>query len=241
MKTMEKTEMPHVLFDNVSKEYQMGEVTISALKDVSFEIRKGELCIILGPSGAGKSTILNILGGMETVTSGKIYSDNNDITAMNDLELTNYRRYNIGFVFQFYNLIPNLTALENVELAKQVCKSPLDAVEALRMVGLKDRVDNFPAQLSGGEQQRVAVARAICKNPELMLCDEPTGALDTITGKDVLKALSDISRIMGKTVVIITHNSLLSAIADRVIKVKNGRIEEQVTVSCPKRLEDIQW
>jgi putative ABC transport system ATP-binding protein len=238
---MNKTEKPHVIFDNVSKDYQTGEITINALKDVSFEIGTGELCIILGPSGAGKSTILNLLGGMETVTSGKIYVDNNNITAMNDLELTNYRRYKIGFVFQFYNLIPNLTALENVELAKQVCKSPLDAVEALSMVGLKDRIDNFPAQLSGGEQQRVAIARAICKNPELMLCDEPTGALDTVTGKNVLKTLSDISRKMKKTVVIITHNSLLSPIADRVIKVKNGRIEEQETVSCPKNLEDIQW
>ncbi|MHB8132206.1 MAG: ABC transporter ATP-binding protein [Mobilitalea sp.] len=238
---MKNPEMPHVIFDNVSKDYQMGEVTINALKDVSFEIGKGELCFILGPSGAGKSTILNILGGMESVTSGKIYLDNNDITAMNDLELTNYRRYNIGFVFQFYNLIPNLTSLENVELAKQVCKSPLKAVEALSIVGLKDRINHFPAQLSGGEQQRVAIARAICKNPELMLCDEPTGALDTITGKNILRILSDISRKMGKTVVIITHNSLLSTIADRIIKVKNGLIEKQTIVSSPNKLEDIQW
>ena len=230
-----------MVFDNVSKDYKMGEVTINAVKQVSFTIEKGEMCIILGPSGAGKSTVLNLLGGMETAKSGKIYFEGTDITAMNDLELTDYRRYKIGFVFQFYNLIPNLTALENVELAKQVCKSPLDAVEALSIVGLKDRIDNFPAQLSGGEQQRVAIARAICKNTDLILCDEPTGALDTETGKMVLKVLSDISRKMGKTVVIITHNALLAPIADRVIKIKNGQITEQTKVSRPQKLEDIQW
>ena len=187
-----------IIFDNVSKDYKTCEITIHAVKQVSFQFRNGELGIILGPSGAGKTTVLNLLGGMENVTSGKIYFDGKDITAMNEFELTDYRRYKIGFVFQFYNLIPNLTAAENVEMAKQVCKSPLEPEEALRIVGLRDRINNFPSQLSGGEQQRVAIARAICKNPDLLLCDEPTGALDTETGKTVLKVLSDISRKMGK-------------------------------------------
>lgn len=186
--------MADVIFDNVSKDYQIGEITIQAAKKVSFQVRNGELGIILGPSGAGKTTVLNLLGGMENATSGKILFDGKDITVMNDLELTDYRRYKIGFVFQFYNLIPNLTAAENVELAKQVCRSPLEPEEALGIVGLKDRIHNFPAQLSGGEQQRVAIARAICKKPDLLLCDEPTGALDTETGKTVLRVLSDISR-----------------------------------------------
>lgn len=233
--------MADIIFQNVSKNYQMGEVTIHAAKDVSFEIKDSELCIVLGPSGAGKTTVLNLLGGMETVTSGKILFAGEDITSMNDLKLTDYRRYKIGFVFHFYNLIPNLTALENVELAKQVCKSPLEPEEALRIVGLKDRIHNFPAQLSGGEQQRVAIARAICKNPDLLLCDEPTGALDTETGKAVIRVLSDISHKMGKTVIIVTHNSLLAPIADRVIEMKNGRVIANTVQNKPVDLEGIKW
>jgi putative ABC transport system ATP-binding protein len=233
--------MADIIFDNVSKEYKMGEVTIHAVKQVSFQVRNGELAIILGPSGAGKTTVLNLLGGMENATSGKIYFDGKDITTMNDLELTDYRRYKIGFVFQFYNLIPNLTAVENVEMAKQVCKSPLEPEEALRIVGLKDRIHNFPSQLSGGEQQRVAIARAICKNPDLLLCDEPTGALDTETGKTVLRVLSDISRKMGKTVIIITHNSLVAPIADRLIEMKNGRVVKEYVQDSPADLEGIKW
>jgi putative ABC transport system ATP-binding protein len=233
--------MADIIFDNVSKEYKMGEVTIHAVKQVSFQVRNGELAIILGPSGAGKTTVLNLLGGMENATSGKIYFDGKDITTMNDLELTEYRRYKIGFVFQFYNLIPNLTAAENVEMAKQVCKSPLEPEEALRIVDLKDRIHNFPSQLSGGEQQRVAIARAICKNPDLLLCDEPTGALDTETGKTVLRVLSDISRKMGKTVIIITHNSLVAPIADRLIEMKNGRVVKEYVQDSPADLEGIKW
>ncbi len=233
--------MADIRFENVKKEYQMGDVTIYAANDVSFQVKNGELCILLGPSGAGKTTVLNLLGGMDTATSGKILFADNDITTMNDLELTDYRRYKIGFVFQFYNLIPNLTAAENVELARQVCKSPLEPEEALRIVGLKDRIHNFPAQLSGGEQQRVAIARAISKNPDLLLCDEPTGALDTETGKTVLRVLSDISRKMGKTVLIVTHNSLLAPIADRLIEMKNGRVIRETTEENPADLEGIKW
>jgi putative ABC transport system ATP-binding protein len=233
--------MAKIAFEKVCKGYHMGEVAIYAARDVSFEVDEGELAIILGPSGAGKSTVLNLLGGMETVTSGKILFAGQDISAMNDLELTGYRRKTIGFVFQFYNLIPNLTALENVELAKQVCASPLDPEEALRIVGLAERIHNFPAQLSGGEQQRVAIARAICKNPDLLLCDEPTGALDTETGKTVLGVLSGISRNMGKTVIIITHNSLVAPIADRIIEMKNGGIERIFVQEHPAKLEDIKW
>ncbi len=233
--------MAGITFKNVRKVYRMGEVTIHALNQVSFQIDKGELCIVLGPSGAGKSTVLNLLGGMDITTSGKIISAGKDITAMNDLQLTEYRRYKIGFVFQFYNLIPNLTAVENVELAKQVCKSPLDPEEALQIVGLKDRMHNFPAQLSGGEQQRVAIARAICKNPDLLLCDEPTGALDTETGKAVLGVLSDISRNMGKTVVIVSHNSLLAPVADRLIEMKNGQVVREHIQQQPAGLEEIKW
>jgi putative ABC transport system ATP-binding protein len=233
--------MTDIVFENISKDYQMGEVVIHAAREVSFAVKSGELCIILGPSGAGKTTVLNLLGGMETATSGKILFAGEEITSMNDLKLTDYRRYKIGFVFQFYNLIPNLTALENVELAKQVCKSPLEPEEALRIVGLKDRIHNFPAQLSGGEQQRVAIARAICKNPDLLLCDEPTGALDTETGKTILGVLSDISRKMGKTVIIVTHNSLLAPIADRVIEMKNGRVVANTVQNRPADLEGIRW
>lgn len=234
-------EVAEIRFENVRKEYRMGEVTIRAANGVSFQVREGELCVLLGPSGAGKTTVLNLLGGMDTVTSGKILFFGRDITMMNDLELTNYRRHNIGFVFQFYNLIPNLTAVENVELAKQVCKSPLEPEEALRIVGLKERIHNFPGQLSGGEQQRVAIARAICKNPDLLLCDEPTGALDTETGKTILGVLSDISRKMGKTVIIVTHNSLLAPIADRLIEMKNGRVVREVVQETPANLEEVKW
>lgn len=233
--------MADIRFENVRKDYQMGEVVIRAADGVSFQVGNGELCILLGPSGAGKTTVLNLLGGMDIATSGKILFAGKDITTMNDLELTDYRRYKIGFVFQFYNLIPNLTAAENVELAKQVCKSPLEPEEALRIVGLKDRVHNFPAQLSGGEQQRVAIARAICKNPDLLLCDEPTGALDTETGKTILGVLSDISRKMGKTVIIVTHNSLLAPIADRLIEMKNGRVVRELVQETPADLEGIKW
>ena len=233
--------MAEIRFENVRKEYRMGEVTIRAANGVSFQVREGELCVLLGPSGAGKTTVLNLLGGMDTVTSGKILFFGRDITMMNDLELTNYRRHNIGFVFQFYNLIPNLTAVENVELAKQVCKSPLEPEEALRIVGLKERIHNFPGQLSGGEQQRVAIARAICKNPDLLLCDEPTGALDTETGKTILGVLSDISRKMGKTAIIVTHNSLLAPIADRLIEMKNGRVVREVVQETPANLEEVKW
>ncbi|WP_330405995.1 ABC transporter ATP-binding protein [Faecalicatena contorta] len=234
-------DMADIRFENVRKEYQMGEVVIRAADDVSFRVKNGEFCILLGPSGAGKTTVLNLLGGMDTATSGKIFFGGKDITVMDDLELTDYRRHQIGFVFQFYNLIPNLTAKENVELAKQVCKSPLEPDEALQIVGLKDRVHNFPAQLSGGEQQRVAIARAICKNPDLLLCDEPTGALDTETGKTVLGVLSDISRKMGKTVIIVTHNSLLAPIADRLIEMKNGSVIREMEQENSADLEGIKW
>ena len=233
--------MSVIIFDNVAKNYQVGSVTISAVKEVSFQVNSGEFCILLGPSGAGKTTVLNLLGGMETATSGKILFGNQNITSMNDLELTDYRRYRIGFVFQFYNLIPNLTAFENVELAKQVCKSPLEPAEVLRLVGLQARIHNFPAQLSGGEQQRVAIARAICKNPDLLLCDEPTGALDTETGKTILQVLSDVSRNLGKTVIVVTHNSLLAPMADRLIEMKNGCVITDVVQRNPAGLEDIKW
>ena len=233
--------MADIIFNHVSKDYRMGEITIHAADDVSFQVKNGELCIILGPSGAGKSTVLNLLGGMDTATSGEIRFGGRDLTGMNDLELTDYRRYKIGFVFQFYNLMPNLTAAENVELAKQVCKSPLDPEKALRIVGLETRMHNFPAQLSGGEQQRVAIARAVCKNPDLLLCDEPTGALDTETGKTVLRVLSDISRKMGKTVIIVTHNSLLAPVADRLIEMKNGRVVREQVQKSPGDLEGIKW
>lgn len=216
-----------VEFNNVNKIYNMGEVEIKALHDASFCIDKGEICVIVGPSGAGKTTLLNILGGMDTLTTGSVVVDGKDISGYSKRELTTYRRHDVGFVFQFYNLIQNLTALENVEMATQLCRNPLDPMETLEQVGLKDRAVNFPAQLSGGEQQRVSIARALAKNPKLLLCDEPTGALDYVTGKQVLKLLQDTSQATGMTVVIITHNSALTAMADRVICVKNGTVVEQ--------------
>lgn len=231
----------YVEFKNVKKVYKMGEVTIEALKNVSFEIEKGEICVIVGASGAGKTTLLNILGGMDTLTSGSVSLDGRDISAYSQKELTTYRRHDVGFVFQFYNLVQNLTALENVELAAQLCKEPMEPKEVLSLVGLSDREQNFPAQLSGGEQQRVAIARALAKNPKLMLCDEPTGALDYNTGKAVLKILQDCSRKNGMTVVIITHNQALTAMADRVISVKSGTVTSAVINPNPTPIEEIEW
>ena len=231
----------YVEFKNVKKVYKMGEVSIEALIDVSFEIEKGEICVIVGASGAGKTTLLNILGGMDTLTSGSVTLDGKDISAYSQRELTSYRPYEVGFVFQFYNLVQNLTALENVELAAQLCKDPMEPDKVLDMVGLSDRKANFPAQLSGGEQQRVAIARALAKNPKLMLCDEPTGALDYNTGKSVLKLLQDCSRINGMTVVIITHNQALTDMADRVISVKSGTITNVTLNEHPIPIEEIEW
>ena len=229
----------YVELKNVKKIYHMGEVDIEAAAGIDFEIEKGEFAVIVGPSGAGKTTVLNILGGMET--EGEVLVDGQDIARYNRRRLTAYRRDDIGFVFQFYNLIPNLTALENVELALQICKDPMDAGEVLREVGLGDRMDNFPAQLSGGEQQRVSIARALAKNPKLLLCDEPTGALDYNTGKSILKLLQDTCREKGMTVVLITHNSAIAPMADRVIKIKNGRVSDMTVNEHPVSVETIEW
>ncbi len=233
--------MAFVEFQNVGKTYHMGEVNIDALHDASFEIEKGELAVIVGPSGAGKTTLLNILGGMDTLTGGKVVLDGVEISGMNKKQLTQYRRDQVGFVFQFYNLIGNLTALENVELANQICKNPLDAAEILRQVGLADRMHNFPSQLSGGEQQRVAIARALAKNPKLLLCDEPTGALDYQTGKAILQLLQATGRKTGMTVIIITHNSALTAMADRVIKVRSGTVTSVRVNEHPQDIAEIEW
>lgn len=233
--------MSYVEFKNVKKTYHVGEIDIEALKDASFNVEKGEIAVVVGASGAGKTTLLNILGGMDSLTEGSVSLGGTDISKMNRKELTKYRRHDIGFVFQFYNLVQNLTALENVSLATQICENPLDPMEVLRMVGLEHRVNNFPGQLSGGEQQRVAIARAIAKNPKLLLCDEPTGALDYNTGKQILKILQNMSREKGMTVVIITHNSALTEMADRVIKVKSGTIYEMYTNDNPKPIEEIEW
>ena len=230
-----------VKFENVSKIYRMGEVEIKALHNASFSIEKGEICVIVGPSGAGKTTLLNILGGMDTLSAGKVTVDGEDISRYNEKKLTDYRRYDVGFVFQFYNLIGNLTAIENVELATQICKEPLSPMEMIKQVGLEDRALNFPSQLSGGEQQRVSIARALAKNPKLLLCDEPTGALDYVTGKQILKLLQDTARNTGMTVVIITHNSALTAMADRIIRVKNGTVEQEYKNEAVTPVEEIEW
>ena len=233
--------MAYISFDHVTKKYRMGEQEIYAARDVSFEIEKGEFCIIVGPSGAGKTTILNILGGMDSCDGGKVLLDGREVSSLDKKALTEYRRHDVGFVFQFYNLVQNLTALENVELAGAICRDPLDAAETLRSVGLGERLRNFPGQLSGGEQQRVSIARAIAKNPKILLCDEPTGALDYSTGKAILKLLQDMSRSKGMTVIIITHNSALTAMADRVIRVKNGMVVSEERNPAPLPVEEIEW
>ena len=233
--------MAYIEFKNVIKEYKMGEITIKALDDTNFEIEKGELVVIVGPSGAGKTTTLNILGGMDSATSGLVLVDGKNVTKLKNKELIQYRRNDIGFVFQFYNLVQNLTAKENVELATQLCSDALNVDEILEKVGLTPRKDNFPSQLSGGEQQRVAIARAIAKNPKLLLCDEPTGALDYKTGKSILKLLQDMSRKENMTVIIITHNGAIAPIADKVIHFKNGMAEKIEKNENPKPIEEIEW
>lgn len=230
-----------VKLENVTKIYKMGEVEIRAVDGIDFSISKGEFVVIVGPSGAGKTTVLNILGGMDTASGGKVLVDGRDIAQYKPKQLIGYRRDDIGFVFQFYNLVPNLTAKENVELALQICKTPLDAQEVLQEVGLSDRLNNFPAQLSGGEQQRVSIARALAKNPKLLLCDEPTGALDYQTGKAILKLLQDMCREKGMTVIVITHNSALTPMADRVIRIKNGKVSETYENREPLPVEQIEW
>ena len=231
----------YIEFENVRKSYGTGDAQINALSDASFHINKGEFCVLLGSSGAGKTTLLNMLGGMDTVTSGEIHFDGKEVSSFNKKELVEYRRHDVGFVFQFYNLVPNLTALENVEIAAQLCKDPIPASEALDMVGLSERKDNFPAQLSGGEQQRVAIARALAKNPRLLLCDEPTGALDYVTGKAVLKLLYDLSKQQGTTVIIITHNQAIAPMADRVIRIKSGKIQSNDVNTNIVPIDEIEW
>lgn len=233
--------MAFIEFKDVCKSYTMGEVEIKALDNINFTIDKGEFVVILGASGAGKTTILNLLGGMDSVTSGSIKVDGKDISGANDKQLCEYRRHDIGFVFQFYNLVQNLTAMENVELARQICKEPLDSHLVLEMVGLENRQANFPSQLSGGEQQRVAIARAVAKNPKLLLCDEPTGALDYVTGKQVLKVLQDMSVEHNMTVVMITHNAALADMGQKIIKVRSGKIADIVINENPKKVEDIEY
>lgn len=233
--------MAYIEFNHIVKEYVAGETIVRALNDASFHVEKGELAVILGSSGAGKTTALNILGGMDTATHGQVLVDGQDITAYNNKQLVGYRRTDIGFVFQFYNLVPNLTALENVELAAQVCEEYLDASETLDKVGLSERKGNFPAQLSGGEQQRVSIARALAKNPKLLLCDEPTGALDDVTGKQVLKLLQDTCRKEGMTVIVITHNQAITPMADRVIRMRNGKVQSMVINEKPTPVEEIEW
>lgn len=233
--------MAFVEFKDVRKIYTMGEVQVAAVDGMSFEIEQGELVVVVGPSGSGKTTLLNMMGGMDSCTSGSITLDGARVDQFDEKQLTDYRRYDIGFVFQFYNLVQNLTALENVELASQICRDPLQPADVLAQVGLAHRMDNFPAQLSGGEQQRVAIARAIAKNPKLLLCDEPTGALDYKTGKAILKLLQDTCRETGRTVVLITHNSAFCAIADRVIHVKEGKVERMELNAHPQAAETVEW
>ncbi|OUO87400.1 ABC transporter ATP-binding protein [Rubneribacter badeniensis] len=233
--------MAFVEFRDVRKVYRMGEVEVAAVDGMTFDIERGELVVVVGPSGAGKTTLLNMLGGMDSCSSGSIMLDGREVSGFSEKELTYYRRYDIGFVFQFYNLVQNLTALENVELASQICKEPLDAATVLRQVGLGHRLDNFPAQLSGGEQQRVAIARALAKNPKLLLCDEPTGALDYHTGKAILKLLQDTCYDTGKTVVLITHNSAFTVIADRVIHIREGRVAGVEVNDAPASAETLEW
>ena len=233
--------MSYIEFQNITKEYNTGGNAIFALKDASFSVETGELAIILGASGAGKTTALNILGGMDTATSGHVMVDGSDITTYGKKQLTQYRRTDIGFVFQFYNLVQNLTALENVELATQICKNPFSPEMIMEKVGLKQRMDNFPAQLSGGEQQRVAIARALAKNPKLLLCDEPTGALDYVTGKNILKLLQDTCRDFGMTIIVITHNLALAPMGDRLIRVKSGKVVSNEINKNPKPVEEIEW
>ena len=237
----EDTDMAFVEFHGVTKYYEMGGQKIAAADGVDFSVEQGEFAVIVGPSGAGKTTVLNILGGIDTCSGGKILLDGREVSAYTPKQLTEYRRYDVGFVFQFYNLVQNLTALENVELASEICRDPMDAKEALRLVGLQDRMQNFPSQLSGGEQQRVAIARALAKNPKLLLCDEPTGALDYVTGKNILKLLQDTCRETGKTVIVITHNQAFTAMADRVIRIKSGRVTEMVRNENPLPAERIEW
>lgn len=231
----------YVLFEKVSKYYQVGEQKIAATDNVSFSIEEGEFCVIVGPSGAGKTTVLNMLGGMDSCDSGTIRLDGSEISGLNERQLTDYRRHDVGFVFQFYNLVQNLTAVENVELASEICRNPQDAKEALAQVGLSERMFNFPAQLSGGEQQRVSIARALAKNPKILLCDEPTGALDYNTGKNILQLLQDTCRQTGKTVIIITHNLAITQMADRVIHFKNGSVSKTIINAEPVPVERIEW
>lgn len=233
--------MAFVEFQEVRKLYTMGEIEIVALDDMSFTFEQGEFVVIVGPSGSGKTTLLNMLGGMDSPTSGSIFLDGHEVTSFNEHELMLYRRHEIGFVFQFYNLVQTLTALENVELATQICKDPLDAADALAHVGLSERLNNFPAQLSGGEQQRVAIARAIAKNPKLLLCDEPTGALDYLTGKSVLKLLQDTCKEQGRTVVLITHNQAFTALANRVVKIREGKATSVTINEHPLSAEALEW
>ncbi|SHJ23982.1 ABC transporter ATP-binding protein [Parasporobacterium paucivorans] len=233
--------MEYIVFKDVCKYYKMGAHKITAADHISFSVNKGDFCVVVGPSGAGKTTLLNILGGIDTCDEGEIYLDGRLVSNLNKRQLTDYRRYDVGFVFQFYNLVQNLTALENVELASEICRDPLDAMETLKSVGLEERSDNFPAQLSGGEQQRVAIARALAKNPKILLCDEPTGALDYDTGKHILKLLQDTCRNTGKTVIVITHNTEITRMADRVVHVRNGQISAMELNENPVSVEEIEW
>ncbi len=236
-----KKEIAYLSLRHVCKQYRTGDIVVDALSDVSFDLNDGEFAVVLGSSGAGKTTLLNLLGGMDEATSGQIYLNGKNVTALNKYGLTEYRRNDVGFVFQFYNLMPNLTALENVEIAVEICKNALDPAETLQAVGLEERLNNFPAQLSGGEQQRVSIARAMAKNPKLLLCDEPTGALDYATGKKILRLLHDVSKKQKKPVIIVTHNAALAGMADKVLHIKNGKIERIDVNETPAPIEEIEW